>query len=198
MKNKPIKQGFKFFALCDATEGYVYAFIPAGRLEDKNIKDTVINLAEQLPKRGELSYVIGMDNYFTLPKAIDGCRQANVAVVGTARGRRGWPPAEFKAVTDDRFNTLYHLNDKLNFKIFRWVDNNIVTMVSTVHDGTETIARNRRRPRATATNQNHVNRVWGRNAVKEIEIPKVIDNYNHWMLGVDKSDQYIAYYRPAI
>ena len=26
----------------------------------------------------------------------------------------------------------------------------------------------------------------------------MIDDYNHWMLGVDKSDQLIAYYRPAL
>jgi hypothetical protein len=40
--------------------------------------------------------------------------------------------------------------------------------------------------------------VWGNQAVYPIEIPQVIDDYNHWMLGVDKSDQLIAYYRPEI
>lgn len=198
MKNKPIKEGFKFFAICDATEGFVYGFKPSGRLQETRIADTVVGLAKELPRRDELSYVIGMDNYFTLGKAIKGCRDANVAVVGTARARRGWPPKEFKNINDERFNTLYTLNDKDNFKIFRWVDNNVVTMVSTLHDGTETVARQRKRPRITVTNRPFVRTVWGDNHVREISIPGVIDDYNHWMLGVDKSDQLIAYYRPAI
>jgi hypothetical protein len=34
--------------------------------------------------------------------------------------------------------------------------------------------------------------------VRKITIPKVIDDYNHWMCGVDKADQLIAYYRPNL
>ena len=71
-------------------------------------------------------------------------------------------------------------------------------MVSTVHNGTETIKRNRRRPRQNQTNKNHIEKIWGENAKTEIKIPSVIDDYNHWMLGVDKSDQLIAYYRPVL
>ena len=33
---------------------------------------------------------------------------------------------------------------------------------------------------------------------KILHIPGVIDDYNHWMLGVDESDQLIAYYRPEL
>jgi len=78
------------------------------------------------------------------------------------------------------------------------IDNNVVTMVSTIHTGRETVLRQRRRPRITQVNRNHIRSVWGNHAVFPIEIPGVIDDYNHWMLGVDKSDQLIAYYRPEI
>ena len=54
----------------------------------------------------------------------------NVAIVGTARAERGWPPKEIKRIKDDCFNTLYWQNDKDNCTIMRWVDNNIGTMVS--------------------------------------------------------------------
>ena len=40
--------------------------------------------------------------------------------------------------------------------------------------------------------------MWGLSPRKDIEIPCLIDDYNHWMLGVDKSDQLIAYYRPEL
>ena len=50
MKNKPIKEGFKFFALCDAKTGYVFSFMPDGQVETntiaKNIEELVIVLPE--------------------------------------------------------------------------------------------------------------------------------------------------------
>ena len=49
----------------------------------------------------------------------------NVAIVGTARAKRGWPPKEIKCIVDDHFNTLYWQNDKDNYTIMRWVDINI-------------------------------------------------------------------------
>lgn len=201
MKNKPIKEGFKFFAICDAVTGFVYAFIPSGRLEGDKIVDIVLTLAKQIPLRGAdggKKYVIGMDNCFTLPDSVNGLRQLNIACVGTARGRRGWPPKEIKDINDDRFNTLYHLNDRKDFKICRWIDNNVVTMVSTLHDGSEKIQRQRRHPRITIHNRNHVSTVWGNTPIREIETPGVIDDYTHWMLDVDTSDQFISYYRPKL
>lgn len=69
-------------------------------------------------------------------------------------------------------------------------------MVSTVHNVTDFIERNRRRPRLTSTNKNHVKTVWGSDPVSKIKIPRMIDDYNHWMGGVDLADQRVAYYTP--
>ena len=44
-----------------------------------------------------------------------------------------------KDVVDKRFNTVYLLDDPKNFLLLRWVDNDVVDMVTTVHDGYETI-----------------------------------------------------------
>ena len=197
MKNKPIKEGYKFFALCDATCGYIWNIIPDGRLEKTTIHDTVMELVNSLPKKETWKYSVGMDNYFTFAKVLKSMRDVGVGCVGTARARRGWPPKEFKDITDDRFNTWYLLKEEHQLTC-RWVDNNIVTMVSTVHNGYEKIKKTRRRPRPTATNRRHVQAVWGNNGTAEIEIPGVIDDYNHWMGGVDKADQLIAYYRPPL
>jgi hypothetical protein len=91
------------------------------------------------------------------------------------------------------------MNNENGFRIFRWVDNNVVTMVSSFHDGKEeNPTRRRRKPRQTNTNRAHVEQVWGAQGVTDIEIPAVIDDYNHYMLGVDKADQLIAYYRPDL
>ena len=50
-----------------------------------------------------------------------------------------------------------------------------------------------RRPRKPQRNQNNVDEVfWGGRKKVEIMIPKLIDEYNHWMGGVDLCDQHIV------
>ena len=60
------------------------------------------------------------------------------------------------------------------------------------------IERCRRRPRKTQKNQSHAENVWGSKGKVNIMIPKLIDDYNHWMGGVDLYDQHISYYHPNI
>jgi hypothetical protein len=112
MKAKPIKQGYKFWALCD-TSGYVFSIVPCGRTqgddsEEKEIAPMVKSMAEWLPRRVERDYIITMDNLFTTGKVMSGLRDLNVGACGTARVRRGWPPTEIKSVDDDTFNTVYY------------------------------------------------------------------------------------------
>ena len=78
------------------------------------------------------------------------------------------------------------------------VDNNVVTLVSTMHDPNESVVKNRRRPRTTQTNRHHVRAVWGDDPVKPIAIPKVVDDYNHWKVGVDVMDQLLAVLFPDL
>jgi hypothetical protein len=44
----------------------------------------------------------------------------------------------------------------------------------------------------------HVDKVWGDDSIVDIEIPADIDDYNHWMLGVDLADQMISYFAPDL
>ncbi len=76
MKNKPIKKGFKFWAISCPVSGFVYQFIPSGRLENDKIYDVVNNMADALlamdtrEDTEDTNYVLVMDNYFTLARAI--------------------------------------------------------------------------------------------------------------------------------
>ena len=40
--------------------------------------------------------------------------------------------------------------------------------------------------------------MWGDEHTATVKIPQIVNDYNHWMLGVDVVDQLIAYYRPKI
>jgi hypothetical protein len=67
-----------------------------------------------------------------------------------------------------------------------------------MHEHNEVVDSICKRPRGTSTNKSHIKQVWGSEYEKRILIPKVIDDYNMWMLGVDRADQLIAYYRPDL
>ena len=56
----------------------------------------------------------------------------------------------------------------------------------------------RKKPRLNEFNRKHIRLVWGTDNVVTVKIPQIINDYNHWMLGVDLVDQLIAYYRPKI
>ena len=86
MKKKPIKEGFKFFAMCDASNGFVYYYLPSGLNEKRKrtIADTLVKMAKQLPGRRRKQYVITMDNYFTNCSKMKGLRKKGVAGLGTA------------------------------------------------------------------------------------------------------------------
>jgi hypothetical protein len=206
MKCKPIPKGYKFYAMCCAQSGYCFFFFPDG-LKDKKkrmIHEGVVWCVRHLPDRKKKQYVVVMDNYFTMTKTMIGTRKCGVAAMGTARGRPGWPPKEIgkKSIQDKRYNSLYYMNDKVgNYRIFRWIDNNIVKMVSNIHTGGSTdeqVLKNRRKPRLNEFNKQHVRLIWGDQHRKQLKIPQIINDYNHWMLGVDVVDQLIAYYRPKI
>ena len=85
--------------------------------------------------------------------------------------------------------------------MFQWIDNNVVKMVSNVHLGTsidEAVSRARKKPRINEFNRRNIWLVWGDEYTATVKIPQIMNDYNHWMLGVDVVDQLIAYYRPKI
>ena len=76
-----------------------------------------------------------------------------------------------------------------------WKDQNVVLFMTTVSNGQKQVKRLRRRPAKTATNARTSRAVFGHDeARKELPIPEFIDQYNHYMNGVDNADQLRCYY----
>ena len=163
-----------------------------GQLEKVPVHDQVLRLVQTIPRRDVDDYIVTMDNFFTMPKVMVSLRELSVGVCGTACWRRGWSP--FKDEDDMRFNTWYHINDKHNFLVCRWIDNAEVLLVSNIHRSNQTVSRVRKRPRETYFNRQHV-LVFGTEGKKEIEIPQLVHDYNNWMYGVDLADQLIAQFK---
>ena len=145
-------------------------------------------------------FCLAMDNYFTLPKLIKRLRDLGVGVVGTARFKQNWPPKKMKDADKSavNFNDFFYCYDEHGTLLGRWMDNGLVFCVSTLHKVGKIIKRVRKRPRKTAKNKQHIDKVWGDQGKASIYIPTLIDDYNHWMGGVDLCDQRIAYYQPNL
>ena len=201
IKTKPIGEGYKVIALACATTGYVYSMTPDGRLGSGEVDTTqgggkiaamVTHLTNQLPPPHGFKYTLAMDNYFTTPATMKALRDNDIGAFGTARARKHWPPKELKAVDSLAFNDCHYTVDDVGSRVYRWVDNSVVTFVTTIHDQEVAVTANRKKPRMTQTNKHNLQMVWGDNHVATIDIPEFIDDYNHQMNAVDRADQLIA------
>jgi Transposase IS4 len=73
---------------------------------------------------------------------------------------------------------------------FLWQDNNAVLSLTTAHYfKDDTVERLRKRPAPTSTNARIIRPVFRDLPAKWLRIPRAIDDYNHYMNGVDRSNQ---------
>jgi hypothetical protein len=73
---------------------------------------------------------------------------------------------------------------------FLWQDKNAVLGLTTAHClKNDTIKRLRKRPSPTSVNAVIVRSVFGDEVFKWLHIPRAIDDYTHYMNGVDRSNQ---------
>jgi hypothetical protein len=196
MPNKPIKQGYKIYGIADY--GYLYNFLWSSR--EKGLQDILLrpeltktgclvrNLILSLPRKYLTIY---MDNYFTSVPLFLELRACKFGAVGTTRPHKEFP-ADLKELKD-RFSTKLEWNTLLGAVVqetlcLAWQDNNVVLALSNVYtvDQAEDFREKvRKRPAKTSTNGRIVRRVFGDDHKKELQIPCFIDDYNHYMGGVD-------------
>lgn len=78
-----------------------------------------------------------------------------------------------------------------------WIDSKTVLALSTVHtvhQNTDAVVKNRRRPAGQTPGAKKARRAFGTERRKELPIPRLINDYNHCMGGVDVADQLRATY----
>ena len=218
MPNKPIKQGYKLFAIAD--QGYILHWIWASRhkslVEVKKQKDLTMtgSMVLQLIQQGlpphRNNYTIYMDNYFTTIPLFQRLRQLGFGACGTTRPKASKElfPKVLRMLKDSKksqpWNTLYAVpagpdsdSDIDSVLCIAWQDNNIVTALSTVHTvhkSADWIPRLRKRPPKTSTSAKIAREPFGDQSTKELPIPRLINEYNFNMGGVDRANQLRASY----
>ena len=118
------------------------------------------------------------DNYYSSPDLFGELRDLGFGACDTVRiNRRGLPPA-MKANLS-RGHVSASITDE-SMMALKWMDKRPVTMLSTIHD--ESMTTKIRRSRRAEGGQ------------EEIRKPVVVEQYNCFMGGVDRSDQLLSYY----
>ena len=145
MPNKPIKQGYKIFALAD--DGYVWHFQLSSRrfgiAELEKVDELtptgsmVLQMARLLPKIPDSHYILYLDNYFTSVPLFSMLRKENIGAVGTTRPSGLEFPAllivlrkKWSTKLDWGATCAAVVNDVL---CLGWQDNNFILGLSTVY-----------------------------------------------------------------
>ena len=210
MPKKPIKWGIKVFALCESSTGYTVRMkVYTGKEEDLQAppgaqapqgaqagqpdpttqhpgKDfvyasgkVVLDLIDGLQNQG---YKIYCDNFYTSPALFKALKEKGFEACGTCKPTAaGLPkeanPKENKMKKGDPIRYF----EKDGLILSAWHDNKQVTVLSTMHDATESQKQLRSRHDPT-----------GHRLVTK---PVMVTDYNANMGGVDKADQYYQYYK---
>ena len=135
----------------------------------------VLALLEGLEGRG---HHVFMDNYYSSPNLFQDLRDLGFGACGTVRVNRRGLPAAMKA-TLAKGDTTSALIDETMMAL-KWMDKRPVCMLTTIHDDSMT------------TKVRRTRRVQG--GQEEVKKPVVVEQYNSYMGGVDRSDQLLSYY----
>lgn len=184
IKNKPVKWGIKLWVLADSANGYTYDFNVyigkrAGHLASDNglAYDTVMDLAAPLLHQG---YHFYFDNFYSSVKLLKDLFASGTPSTGTACENRRHFPESMKngkkwAKSQDRGGMRW-VRDEVCLAL-QWKDNRAVTLLSTINHANEFVMAERRE------------RIGYRWRTLQVQQPKAIHDYNHFMNGVDRSDQ---------
>ena len=175
LPKKPHKWGLKAWVLADSTNGYcwgwkLYTGKDGDRTEHGLAHKVVMDLVtdRRLEHKG---YIVFTDNFYSSPALFKDLCCHGFGACGTARkNRRGIP----KSISDGRIQKGEVISSRDDSILsLLWRDKREVLMLSTYHDDSM-VGRSRRSRRVTG-------------GVEEIEKPCVVDEYNKYMGGVDKS-----------
>lgn len=175
MPKKPQKWGLKAWVLADASNGYVWNWkLYTGKEEGSPSSlglahRVVLDLLDdnRLKNRG---YQVYMDNFYSSPSLFRDLREQGFEACGTLRANRVGIPEDIRSAKLKKGESLFSQDDTILF--MKWRDKRDVLMLSTFHD--DTFIEKRRRTRHAEE------------GVEVIQKPKVVEEYNLHMGGVDK------------
>ncbi|UYV65720.1 hypothetical protein LAZ67_3005233 [Cordylochernes scorpioides] len=176
IKGKPHKYDIKIFQICEAVSGYAYNLdIYTGKDPEQPEHNSIPNLVDRLAKRfyGQ-GYHIYFDRWFSSPELFDKLWEKKTLAVGTVMpSRKTMPKTEFSQKL--KRGEIIKMRRK-HLLAIKWKHVRDVFMLSTVHEGKMMPVKPK-----TPTRE-------------ELFKPDAVIDYNKGKVGVDRSDQMMAYY----
>ena len=172
---KPVKSGFKVWAMADSLNGYLVDFNvytgATGERETALGEKVVLTLADSIKGR---HHQFLFDNYFSTISLLSKLLQQDTYAYGTIRTNRKNFPSEISNEVKRVQRGEYSFRQCGNLVSIAWKDNKVVNVVSTLSNATETTLVQRRQKDGTRI---------------AVTCPLSIALYNRYMGGVDHSDQ---------
>ena len=174
MPKKPKKFGLKIWALCESLTGYclwfqIYTGKEAGKAEKELCARVVLDLMEKYLGR---NYHVYFDNFYTSYDLVHKFLLKKTWSCGAIRVNWGWFSPDFIYKNADIGSSAFLKTDD-GILAVHWKDKWDVFVVSAIHGNSEVRV------------QRHA---------QELTKPSTIWEYNKYMGGVDKCDQYLSYY----
>lgn len=194
--SKPNKWHFKIYALCDASNGFVYDwFLYRGKDERRPVGSSaseypVDKLTSDNPQLHNKGYLLSADNWFSSCKLVQRLQEGKgIGYVGTIRtNRQGFPREAVFPKTGAGVRARGSMKcmkitiNGMQYYLTSWQDTKPVHILSTFAPKKVTV---RRMIRGGANGQ------WIRS---DVPCPTSVPVYNDGMKGCDVSDQNNAYY----
>ena len=191
MKSKPIKFGYKLWALC-GVDGYTYHLdIYCGKSEENHGRfglggNVVLSMVDIANDMGEKDIEFFFDNYFSSNELLVHLTQQKVLATGTVKANRTGGADLIlleKKLMEKETRGAYDSTCTKDVFITSWNDNSVVQVISNCHQVT---------PLHTV-----LRRVRGKGEIP-VKQPNSVQEYNVGMGGVDQLDRLLQSYRPKI
>ena len=189
LKDKPTKWGIKLWVLADSSNAYVPDFnIYIGKQAGREIStnglgyDVVMTLMQDYLDQG---YHLFIDNFYTSVTLAKDLFDRKTLVTGTIREcRKDFLPSLKNGKVWGKGKPKGSMRWERDAPVLalQWVDNKVVTMISTTGNANDTTQVSRKRK---------ADGVW---STIDVPQPKVFHMYNQYMNAVDRSDQILATY----
>ena len=180
MPMKPTKWGIKVWAMSESRNGYLHRFqVYTGKEagQEKGLTHRVVT--ELMEPFRNANIRVYMDNFYTSVPLYRELLMHRIYACGTVRSNRKELPTDLlpKAIKLNKHE--YRVAQQNDLTFCTWMDTKPVLVLSNHHDPQQT---------------GHVNRRTGQPQQQQVEVPKMLQDYQKHMGGVDRLDQLIGYY----
>ena len=188
MPLKPIKRGFKVWALCDGDTAYLLEFIIyEGAADTKDSTPLGLGgsvVCSLLQNYYNTNHVLFCDNYFTSVELFEFLLKNGVYACGTTRPTRRSFPVSSKMKSSAKLGISKPSHGEMrctyvgNVLAIGWQDKRDVHMLTSLHDDSSIVIHRRQKD----------------GSLKDQPVPKAVVDYNKHMGAVDIMDQRRSYY----